>query len=314
MLHLMRDLTPLWQWQLKVLHCNHRWSPAETDCADFVQAHALQLGIPADVVTADTIYRDENRARQWRYRMLAQEADRWDCEAIATAHTGSDRAETFLYNLIRGSGSSGLASLKWSRPLNSEWGPEPSPSSSPPMPSLHSAAPAITSLIRPLLGVWRQETADYCQLQKIPIWEDPFNQDLSHPRNRLRLDVIPYLKEHLNPKVELALNRTATLLEANNDCLNQQMEDLWTNIYERSPICLDRVALQKTPVAIQRQLIHKFLSLHLPHAASFEQVEMLRKLISSPRRTKTSTFPGGFWGEVVSSKIVWRKGVGPLPS
>ena len=195
MLHILKDLTPLWHWQLRVMHCNHRWTPAETDCAEFVRSQAHHLGIPYHVATANTIYLDENRARQWRYQQLMNCANAHQCDVIATAHTGSDRAETFLFNLMRGSGITGLSSLKWSRPIQplATVEPEldhPHPATQEPQDArdepilAHSNSDHETkslSLIRPLLGVWRQETADYCQDHTIPIWEDPFNQDFSHP-------------------------------------------------------------------------------------------------------------------------------------
>ena len=117
LMHALNDLTALWHWQLHVLHCNHRWIASEAECADFAIEQAQALKLPHDVATAPHIYRDENRARQWRYRMFSDWAQQWGCRYVVTAHTGSDRAETFLFNLFRGSGADGLANLKWSRPL-----------------------------------------------------------------------------------------------------------------------------------------------------------------------------------------------------
>ena len=79
---------------------------------------------------------------------------------IVTGHTASDRAETLLYNLIRGSGADGLKSLTWQRPLT----------------------PAI-QLVRPLLEINRAETAQFCQDLQIAIWEDSTNIDLKYALN-----------------------------------------------------------------------------------------------------------------------------------
>ena len=118
MMNLLNDLTVLWNWELRVLHCNHRWAAREEDCGEFVCQQARQLNLTSDIATAPRIHLDENRARQWRYQMLFDWSQQWNCQYVATAHTGSDRAETFLFNLFRGSGADGLSSLKWSRPLD----------------------------------------------------------------------------------------------------------------------------------------------------------------------------------------------------
>ncbi|MFM6348499.1 MAG: ATP-binding protein, partial [Dolichospermum sp.] len=100
-------------------------------------------------------------------------------------------AETLLYNLMRGSGADGLAALTWQRSLT------------------HGI-----NLVRPLLNVSRQETAEFCRENLIPIWEDSTNQNLDYRRNRLRLETIPYLKQHFNPQLEIAITQTAEILDS----------------------------------------------------------------------------------------------------
>ncbi|WP_017323867.1 tRNA lysidine(34) synthetase TilS [Synechococcus sp. PCC 7336] len=287
LLHLMRDLSQLWNWRLFVLHCNHRWDEREADCADFVQHYVKEMDLPCEIATTPTITRDENRARQWRYRMLADWATQWNCNTVVTAHTGSDRAETFLYNLIRGSGSAGLSSLKWSRPLALD-------------------RPNSPQLVRPLLEVWRSETGAFCRERQIPVWDDPFNRDRQHPRNRIRLDVIPYLREYINPQVERALNRTASLLEAEADHIQQEASQLWPQICRIDPPRLERVSLGQASIALQRQIVRRWLAEHIKQV-NFEQVESLRSLIRAPRQSKTSTLPGGWWGIVEDDWIVLRR-------
>lgn len=286
LMHLLKDLTVLWDWQLHVLHCNHRWVEHESDCADFVCRQAQELGLTCDIATAPTIYQDENRSRQWRYQMLVDWGQRWDCPYIATAHTGSDRAETFLFNLFRGTGADGLSSLKWSRPLVND-------------------RPDSPLLVRPLLELWRQETADFCDRHAIPIWDDPFNQDLDHPRNRIRQELIPLLKQYFNPQVELTLNRTADILGDQAEDIAQWANALWTQVYCENPPRLDRVQLGQASIALQRQVIRCFLQLHLK-LPSFEQVEMLRALINAPRNSKSPSLSGGAWAENQDNYLVLR--------
>lgn len=287
LLQVLRDLAPRWQWQLFVLHCDHRWTPDETECARFLATWIRQQGLPCQVETADPITLDEQRARQWRYQMLADWATRWDCHAVVTGHTGSDQAETFLFNLLRGSGSQGLISLDWQRPLD-------------------QSRPTSAKLVRPLLGVWRQETAEFCQHYHLPVWPDRSNQDLTHARNRIRQELIPYLQTHFNPQVEEALTRTAAILQAEHAWLDAQAQQLWPQIYQKDPPRLQRVLMRQQALALQRQLLHRFLNQHLPRAPQFEQVEHLQRLLWAPRRSRTPTFPGGSWAEVEQDWIVLR--------
>ncbi len=314
MMHILHDLTALWNWQLHVLHCNHRWSLSEADCADFAIAQAKALQLPHAVATAPHIYRDENRARQWRYDMFCDWAQQWNCQYVVTAHTGSDRAETLLFNLCRGSGADGLANLKWSRPLH----PHLRPSPESPLhggPALHRDPPTgdtptspedlspLLTLERPLLEVWRHETLDFCQTRSIPIWEDPFNQDLSHPRNRIRQELVPFLKAHFNPQVELALTRTADILASQSEDISDRAKILMLQAYRENPPRLDCRHLGKASIALQRQAIRRFLRMHAL-SSQFEQVETLRSLLNAPHRSRTPSLTGGVWAEINQGYLV----------
>ena len=302
-MHLLNDLTVFWNWKLHVLHCNHRWIASEEDCADVVREQALALHIPCEIATAPRVYLDESRARQWRYTMFSDWAQRWDCQYVVTAHTGSDLAETFLFNLMRGSGADGLSSLKWTRSLDdrSAESSHDIPSAEPHVVTELDRAPV--HLVRPLLAVWRHETAEFCRRQAIPVWEDPFNQDLSHPRNRIRQELIPLLKQHFNPQVELALTRTSDILANQAEDLSSRAETLLLQAYHENPPRLDCHYLGKASVALQRQVIRRFLRLHAL-SSQFEQVETVRSLLNAPHRSRTPTLSGGVWGEIEKGYLV----------
>lgn len=94
--------------------------------------------------TADIIPATEAAAREWRYQVLTEIAQSNNYDYIVTGHTKSDRAETLLYNLIRGSGSDGLQALTWQRPLD-------------------SISTNSIILVRPLLDITREQTGHFCQ-------------------------------------------------------------------------------------------------------------------------------------------------------
>lgn len=189
LIKLLIDLQPKWGWTLAIAHCNHLWRADSEANALHVENLANLWSIPYYGATVDRSLPSEAAARQWRYEALSEIALAHNYPYIVTGHTQSDRAETLLYNLIRGSGSDGLQALTWRRTLQSG-----------------------LQLIRPLLQLSRSATAQFCQAIKLPVWEDSTNFDLKYVRNRIRHELLPYLHA-FNPQVESALAQTAELLQ-----------------------------------------------------------------------------------------------------
>lgn len=289
---LLLDLQPKWEWQLAIAHCDHRW-PSDVGIADHVQQLAQSWGLPFYLKTASEVAVSEAAARQWRYEALIEIAQAHGYQDVVTGHTKSDRAETVLYNLIRGTGADGLQALTWQRPL----------------------APGI-QLVRPLLEVTRNETFKFCQQQHLPIWEDAYNQDLNYARNRIRQELLPYLKTHFNPQVETALAQTAELLRADVEYLENAAKELRqkaiasANGEEQNtnglPLRLNRLVLQQAPLALQRRVIRQFLKEAQKAAPSFEQIQEITALITAPNRSRTSSFPRGVTAVVEGNWIVLR--------
>ncbi|NEQ70441.1 MAG: tRNA lysidine(34) synthetase TilS [Symploca sp. SIO2D2] len=284
LMKLLLDLQPKWGWQLAIAHCDHRWAKDE-GIAAHVQQIAHSFGLPFIKQIAAEITTSEAAARQWRYQALVEIASTHGYPNVVTGHTKSDRAETFLYNLIRGSGADGLAALTWKRPL----------------------APGL-ELVRPLLEVTRTETLRFCQQQHLPIWLDTYNQDLKYARNRIRQELLPYLKNNFNPQVETALSQTAELLRADVEYLENAAYQLRQEaIREESAgnlVKLNRLSLRQAPLALQRRVIRQFLQENQPTAPSFEQIEELTALITAPNRSRTSSLPGGTTAVVEGEWII----------
>jgi tRNA(Ile)-lysidine synthase len=285
LLQVLVDLAPRWDWRLSVLHCNHRWSEDESRCAAFLADWIPQTyGILCQVATAEQIQTQEAAARAWRYQQLRHWAKVWGCTAVVTGHTGTDKAESLLLHLLRGSGAQGLSTLHWQRPL-------------------HGGDPELR-LVRPLLEVWRQETAAFCQEHQLPVWADQSNSNLRYARNRLRHQVMPLLREHFNPQVERALCQTADLLAADHSWILAQVDQLWPQIYQPDPPRLDRRILKQQPLALQRACLCRLLSQHLPHQLKFEQVEAVQQLVAGPNRSKTSSLGSGFYAENHGNELI----------
>lgn len=295
---LLIDLQPQWDWSLALVHCDHRWREDSARNASYVLTLANIWQIPAWIEVAQTVVTSEAEARQWRYETFAQVARAQGYSHVVTGHTASDRAETALYNLIRGTGIDGLSALSWQRALDSH---QP-----------------VIELVRPLLNFSRQETKDICIAQQISVWEDSSNLDLSFRRNRIRQELLPYLQAHFNPQVERAIAQTAEITTADIAYLQAQTNQLYAQVVTETTTTdnlesnlptersweIDAPTLNLAPLALQRRVIRQLLQTGLPKPPNFEQIEALTALLKAPNGSRTATYPGGLVAQV-RKPIVW---------
>lgn len=256
---LLLDLGSRWNWHLAIAHCDHRWRSDSQANAEYVATLAQTWNLPFYLKTADSAPPSEAAAREWRYAQLQSVPG---FSAIVTGHTASDRAETLLFNLIRGSGAEGLSALNWTRPLT-----------------------PVVRLVRPLLELTRSQTAEFCRDRNLQIWEDSTNSDLTYSRNRIRQELIPYLKQHFNPQAEQHLAQTIELLSADIEYLENAARELYDKA--NSANRLNRQVLRQAPIALQRRAVRQFLIRSLNFSPNFEQIEKLVALITAPNRSRT---------------------------
>ena len=173
LLLLLRQLQPRFGYTLSACHVNHglRGQSADRDEA-FVRVECARLGVPLRVFHAAELEAEagkpragEDWARRLRYacfeRVLADGID-----AVATAHTGSDQAETLLFRLARGTGLHGAAGIRPSRP----------------------------GYLRPLLCLTRADTEAVCRACGERWVTDETNDTDAYARNRLRHSALPALE------------------------------------------------------------------------------------------------------------------------
>ncbi|MDJ0696629.1 tRNA lysidine(34) synthetase TilS [Mastigocoleus sp. MO_188.B34] len=293
LIKLLLDLQSKWGWHLGIAHCDHRWRSDSQANAQHVANVARNWDTTFYLQTAseDLSINSEAKARNWRYQVLTDIARKNNYNCIVTGHTASDRAETLLYNLMRGSGADGLQALNWKRPLEGD-----------------------IMLVRPLLEITRTQTGKFCQDLQLPVWEDSTNQDLKYARNQIRQELIPYLQKNFNPQVESALFQTAELLQAEVEYLEETARELQKQVIIRENIIrensdivqINRHILKNVPLALQRRVMRQILQQIMPHAPSFEHIEKLTSLIQAPNRSQTDPFPGGKIAKVEGDRIIFE--------
>ena len=195
---------------LHPVHVNHKMRPgaAEEDqafCEEFCGklAETEEGFFPLQVFTQDCNalavemkITSEEAGRLVRYRSFRQVADQVrnhfgcpeDQVRILVAQNMNDQAETVLFRILRGAGTDGLAGIAYARADESGY-----------------------SVIRPLLNVSRQEIEVYLKEKGLEPRRDLTNDEALYTRNKIRLELIPYLEENFNPNVTETLARLAEL-------------------------------------------------------------------------------------------------------
>ncbi len=269
-----------------VAHFNHKLRGRESDADErFVRERsaALNFEFVSDSGAPARKQNLEENARKARYKFLMEKAHSTGAFAVLTAHTQNDQAETFLLNLIRGSGPDGLGSMKPVREMSDR-----------------------VLLVRPLLS-WakREDTELFCREQGVDYRTDRMNDDQTFTRVRIRKTLLPMLAE-FNPKIVETLARTAELLRQQSDDerpANGSSPDVKTEsrasvagdpLELRDLRSLTKGALYSTIRSWLRSTRGNVRSLELKHIASIE------RLVFSPGSGKFVELPGG--GRVVKHR------------
>jgi tRNA(Ile)-lysidine synthase len=208
---------------------DHGLQPGSGESA--LQVAATLTGLGLDPVEVRTVQvgsggGPEAAARSARYTALDAAADEHGAAAVLLAHTRDDQAETVLLGLARGSGGRSLAGM----------------------------AARSGRYRRPLLGLDRATVRSAAD--GLPVWDDPHNEDPSFARVRVRRAALPALEEALGPGIAAALARTAALLRADTDALDEWAERAASDVTGRDG-SLDVAALEQLPVAVRSRVVRR---------------------------------------------------------
>lgn len=190
---------------IHALHCNFHLRGEESDrdekfVREFCQQHCIQLEVKHfDTLASAKEHKTsiEMEARELRYAWFAERAIQLNAEAVCVAHHKDDQAETLLLNLIRGTGLKGLAAMHQDRTVNG------------------------LRILRPLLDITKDEILEFLSYRQQAFVTDSTNLERDALRNRIRLDVMPMLRE-LNPNITDCLARTADNVRMELDSESQE--------------------------------------------------------------------------------------------
>ncbi len=305
--------------RLVVAHFNHDLRGAESlaDC-DFVRGLTGELNLEFVCKTPEAENKIEGKkgnleqnARQARHVFLFEVAENLNAGGVLTAHTLNDQAETFLINLVRGSGLNGLSGMKTIR----DFAPQEIIESSEEKSEIQNPKSKIR-LIRPLLS-WakREDTENFCRSKNVEFRFDAMNEDLKFSRVRVRKVLLPLLKD-FNPKIIETLAQTADLLRGSAEYLEQieqqspksaaveiqfdeenqklKAKNQKLKAKNQKPI-LSLKELTNIFPAVRRTILRDWLKANRGNLRSLQlkHIEAIENLISSRKSGRIVELPGG---------------------
>ena len=191
----------------------------------------------------------EELGRKIRYDFFEEIIKQENCTKIATAHNANDNAETVLMNMIRGTGLLGLKGIDITR----------------------------NKIVRPLLEITRNEIEEYCQKVNLNPCHDESNDETIYTRNKIRLELIPYIEKNINSNIVNNINRMAEIISGEEEYIKRQVdiayEDTLIAVEEGRTVCNLKKFNQYDDV-IKKRLIIRYITKTLGNAKDIERVHI----------------------------------------
>ncbi len=242
LLYLLEQFSKELGYELFVAHLNHLARGKESDeDARFVGKEADKLSLPFFIEEIDVAREKphlktsfQESARILRYRFLEKILLSIKGNKIAVGHTADDQVETVLMNLLRGAGLRGLAGIPKKR----------------------------GHVIRPLLGCTRDELKLFLKKRNLPYRTDSSNNEKKYLRNKIRHDLIPFLRT-FNSDISGNLVGLADIVREDDDWISGKTRELYSQLVTTPNgmrgLCFNISEFQKQPLAMKRRLIREAL-------------------------------------------------------
>ncbi|MBW2703735.1 MAG: tRNA lysidine(34) synthetase TilS [Deltaproteobacteria bacterium] len=265
LLDVMDRLSTSQNLSLHVMYVDHG-SPHASKARKSLARRCARRGLPLIVTEIEDDGRpnqgSETRLREARFDILYLWMQKLGCQAVVLGHTADDQAETLLWRIMRGTGQKGLAGI---RSFRDGW------------------------VLRPMLGLTRADVLSYLRARRLSWVEDPSNLDTGIPRNLVRHELLPWIREHVNPAVDKALNRLAQVSARDEAFLYSLALQVDLDRSKEDSVEVGRILLQALHPAVQARLLLRMWDVFGPEGSSLE-LEQLNTVIE--RWSKIGTRSG----------------------
>ena len=312
--YVLLDLKNEFELNISAVHVNHMLRPgdAEKDM-EYVESVCKKNGIDCRVVVCDCAktareqgLTNEEAGRNIRYRAFYDAAKELITSGtppsdikIAVAQNKNDQAETLLMRIMRGTGVKGLSGIEYKR--EGEYG---------------------THIIRPILDVARADIEKYCAEKNISPCIDHTNEEPMYTRNKIRLELIPYITANFNENIIDSLVRLTQNAKEDNEYLQRQTEGAYQFLKKASDspelfidaeklVVLDRAKLAKIDTPIRkRAILTAFWEIGLVQDFSAPHLKMIDSVILSESASAKVSLPESYELLVSYNDVVVYSGRG----
>ncbi len=269
LLYVLKELREEYNLSLHIAHLHHGFRGSEADeDVRFVKAIGDSLGIPLHIEYVDIpSYIKRARlskqagAREVRYKFFYRVAEEIGADKIALGHTADDQIETFLMRVIKGSGPHGLAGIP----------------------------PVRDKVIRPVIEIYREEIKEYLSERDIRYRIDSSNLSPVYLRNKIRLELIPYLSKEYNPNIIDTLMRNLKILRDEDIFLDEYVEKKYPDLLiseSKGHVRFDMEKLASIARPIRRRVLRRAVESIIGEGVvvlSFKHVEDSLSLLDNER-------------------------------
>lgn len=281
-LHRLKDELGICLYTAHMNHCL-RGEHADGD-EKFAVEFSEKLGIQCITKREDVkAYAEKNgiseemAGRELRYAFFECVRKDYGLNKIATAHNKNDNAETILMNFIRGSGISGLCGIPYRR----------------------------GEIIRPIIEISREEIEEYCSENGLSYVTDSTNCEMIYTRNKIRLDLIPKIRNDFNPGFITTVTKNAGLMSEELDYIENQADLVYGKVKD-GVILLEDLNCH---IAIKRRVILKMLKSSGINDVSADYVEAVLRLIDTGHSGLRISLPGENTAELEYGRLF----IGKIP-
>ncbi|OOB76792.1 MAG: tRNA lysidine(34) synthetase TilS [Epulopiscium sp. Nuni2H_MBin003] len=281
--------------KLRVAHINHMMRQEASSDMEFVRQTCKNLGVEFNSLESDVekIARakkisSEECGRQIRYEFFNSLANT-PTTKIATAHNANDQVETMLMRFLRGTDVRGLRGILEKR----------------------------DNIIRPILCLSRDEIEFYCKQYNIEYKTDSTNMLSIYTRNKLRLDVLPYISKHINKNIVHTLLEHRELYKEEEEFLQSYIDICIAKYvtYDSSSYNIDLIAFNLEKTYIQKKLILEVLVklIGTSYNISTKHVNIAIQFVNSASSGKKLDFPAEILLIKTSHSLVFtNKHIAPI--
>lgn len=212
--HILRILKDTLSFNLYASHINHMYRGIDADSDEsFVKVLCQQYGVKlfikrknATEYARELKLTEEEAGRKLRYDFFNENLNEIGQGKIAVAHNLNDQSETVLQRIIRGTGIDGLAAMSYQ----------------------------VGNIIRPILNIEKKDIISYLNSNEYEYCKDYTNELPIYGRNKIRLNLIPYLEENFNPNIQNTLFRMSRIMEKDSQIIDKYINILFDRSVQKN--------------------------------------------------------------------------------